>query len=122
MLRLTGEWLFLFLGHIHLADAARAATKLAKKSTASSVVFFFADPPTDLPHFAKWLEVSLLGILAESYVSLTVRRHQQRSGLKMGDPLNQVGFFVPNTAAIPSNMESLLRNVIAIEQGRRTHL
>ncbi|KAJ1657489.1 hypothetical protein IWQ61_003117 [Dispira simplex] len=104
------------------AAAARAATKLVKKSAASSAVFFFADPPTNLPHFSKWLEVSLLGVLAESYVSLTVRRHQKRIGQKMGDPLHQVGFFVPDDVAIPSGIASLVKNVVAIEHGRRTHL
>ncbi|KAJ1912620.1 hypothetical protein IWQ60_009585 [Tieghemiomyces parasiticus] len=103
--------------------ACRAATARAHQSGARRVLYYFLDPPQDLPGYEKWLEVSLLGIFAESYITLVVRRHQELTKQqRVGDRLDEIAFFANTPNVSTDSLNETTRSVLAIEKGRRVHL
>ncbi|RKP37032.1 hypothetical protein BJ085DRAFT_1803, partial [Dimargaris cristalligena] len=104
-----------------LTAACRSAAARAHQAGARRLVYYFADPPSRLPGYEKWLEVSLLGVLAESYVTLVVRRHQVIKSQQLGDRFDEIAFYAEGST-FQSDQESLVRNVQAIDAGRRVHL
>ncbi|KAI8143819.1 hypothetical protein BJV82DRAFT_86061 [Fennellomyces sp. T-0311] len=106
-------------------DAAFAAGKRALKAGFTAPVVVFADTPAQSnlgwtfggdDDFKHYVEVTVLGLLESTYEPIDVREHAERSN-KPVQAFKQIGFGIGGFDE--AQTESLIRNVSAIETGRR---
>lgn len=98
------------------ADAAvKAVRRLRASGATGSTLVLVEAPPKDLAEaYANYLQVSMLAVLAELYDSLEVREHGSAKA-----SLNEVKFAVLGSSCAVLADATLVKNVLAIEAGRR---
>ncbi|KAL1919642.1 uncharacterized protein VTP21DRAFT_1573 [Calcarisporiella thermophila] len=100
-------------------DAAKKAVNRARTAGITRPLLYFPDPPLSLEYpedYARFLEVSLLGVLGAAFDPVDVREHYALTG-KSAFAIEELGVFVEGYTV--KNSEQLLQQVQAIEEGKR---
>ncbi|RKP23049.1 hypothetical protein SYNPS1DRAFT_19216, partial [Syncephalis pseudoplumigaleata] len=95
------------------ADTAAKALQRAREAGCQHPVVAVADPPT-LPHYERYLEVTLLSLLHESYIPLQTREARANKP----EAATLTGLSVLPSAGGQS-IDAAVATVAALEQGRR---
>ncbi|KAI8052899.1 hypothetical protein BDF22DRAFT_620340 [Syncephalis plumigaleata] len=96
------------------ADTAAKALKRAREAGCNHPVVAVADPPT-LTNYERYLEVTLLSLLHESYIPLQAR--EANAGKPAAQSLTGLSVVSPSNGG--QSVDRIVSTVAALEQGRR---
>ncbi|ORY03397.1 Zn-dependent exopeptidase [Basidiobolus meristosporus CBS 931.73] len=100
-----------------IGEIASKAVQRARQAGLTNPLLHFVDPPRDHPDYKRYLEVALLGALEACYEYLEFREHKEKIGQSSPEDVQEFGVLVND--ADSENVESIVKKVLAIEEGRR---
>ncbi|ORY00938.1 Zn-dependent exopeptidase [Basidiobolus meristosporus CBS 931.73] len=100
-----------------IGETVSKAFQRARQAGITSPLIHFVDPPKDHPEYRRYLEVALLGALEACYEYLEYREHREKIGEASPELVKEFGVLESHLES--SQLEAIIKNAIAIEEGRR---